>query len=204
MRGLAIGRALGNICSPFCAQPGCFLLLNGRNCCSRGWTTGVWASAGCSGRSQPAQPSQDSCWGLMERWITSQAAAAARMNLQNSSDLAECLRLILQYSLSCVLRVGWGWVGEWVRKSLEWAGKISRFSNIFIHTRTTQGMGSFIRKGYWASTRVPWPTDIGAITGSLRSHCWDLPTAPFFGCSLSPNVRLQQPPSLNRRKVSRR
>lgn len=76
------------------------------------------ASAGCSRQSQPAQPSQDSCWGLMERWITSQAAAAAHMNLQNSSDLAECPGPYAHsaiHSLSCVLRVGWGWAGEWVR-----------------------------------------------------------------------------------------
>ena len=76
------------------------------------------ASAGCSGQSQPAQPSQDSCWGLMEHWITSQAAAAAHMNLQNSSDLAECPGPYAHsaiHSLSCVLRVGWGWAEEWVR-----------------------------------------------------------------------------------------
>lgn len=44
----------------------------------------------------------------MERWITSQAAAAAHMNLQNSSDLAECPGPYAHHSLSCVLRVGWG------------------------------------------------------------------------------------------------
>ena len=52
-----------------------------------------------------------------------------------------------------------------------------RFSTIFINTRTTQGLDYFIRKGYWVSKRVLWPTDIGPITGSMRNHCWDLPTA---------------------------
>lgn len=46
MRGLAIGRATGNVYSPFHAQPGCCLLLNSRNCCSGGWTTGVWGGGG--------------------------------------------------------------------------------------------------------------------------------------------------------------
>lgn len=56
-------------------------------------------------------------------------------------------------------------------------GMSERFSTIFINTRTTQGLGYFIRKGYWASKRVLWPTDIGPIPGGVRSHCWDPPTA---------------------------
>lgn len=54
----------------------------------------------------------------MQHWITSQAAAAAHMNLQTSSDLAWCLGAYIGpgiHSLSCVLWVGSGWAGELVR-----------------------------------------------------------------------------------------
>lgn len=42
MRGLAIGRVMDNVCSPFHAQPGYCLLFIGQNYCSGGLTTGVY------------------------------------------------------------------------------------------------------------------------------------------------------------------
>lgn len=142
----------------------------------------------------------------MERWITSQAAAAAHMNLQNSSDLAECpgpyAHPAIQSKLCAQGRMGvsGGMSEEISQMSRE---NLSIFKHFYTH-QNHSGYGLFYQKRLLSLQESSWPTDIGAITGSLRSHCWDLPTAPFFGCLLSTNVRLEQPPSLNRRKVSRR
>lgn len=171
MRGLAIGRATGNVYSPFHAQPGCCLLLNSRNCCSGGWTTGVWGGGGFY-RLQWTIPASTAIPGQLLRFD------GALDNLPGSCccshESTDLIRpgmvpgtLCTSCNTQCKLCAQGGLRVSW--------GMSERFSTIFINTRTTQGLGYFIRKGYWASKRVLWPTDIGPIPEGVRSHCWDSP-----------------------------
>ena len=102
----------------------------------------------------------------MERWITSQAAAAAHMSLQTSSGLAWCLgphALPRIHSLSLELRVGVSW------------GISERFQTV-TNLRPLRAWAVLseellsLREGFLPMDK--WP-----IIGSLGTHCRDLPTA---------------------------
>lgn len=133
------------------------------------------ASAGCSGQSQPAQPSQDSCWGLMERWITSQAAAAAPMNLQNSSDLAECpgpyAHPAIESKLCAQGRMGvsGGMSEEISRMSRE---NLSIFKHFYTH-QNHSGYGLFYQKRLLSLQE-------SSLAHRHRGHHWE-PEEPLLG-----------------------
>lgn len=49
-----------------------------------------------------------------------------------------------------------------------------RFANIFVNTRTIQGLGFLSEETIQPQSF--WPTDMGPIVGSLKSHCQGLYT----------------------------
>lgn len=117
MRGLAIGRVMDNVCSPFHAQPGCCLLFIGQNCYAGGLTTGVYGLLPAAG----AIPASTAIPGQLLRFDAALDNFPGSCCSHESTDfikpgmMSGGLHCPGICSLSHVLRVGSGWAGQLMR-----------------------------------------------------------------------------------------